>query len=318
MSWAVPQPEIFEISQRGLRLTAPVKEDGWLIEADDEKVHAIALNCRYQHKPSSRIVLSLVKRPHVEELNWEGQYQSPEVKEISYDRVSDDRISHLRKRSLIPTDPLVSVDASAVQGADWTRGSAWTKRTFTITRQSFAYPLHGDRMHIELNSCCISPNSPVLERLDREEMLPLWRVDASCSTWIGHFKLEVRKPGIASYEDADVTRVHIEIRHEFDKDEGLGALSDNRPPHLYLRTWEMGTRAHLRDSVFNGETRVFPATKGYLNISARYVSLADKLLWSIRITPVVASDSISNQVQESGPTTQTQISMKLDALVVLD
>jgi hypothetical protein len=294
ISWALPQSEIFEISQRGLRLTAPVKDDGWLLEVNDEKVHAIALNCRYQHKPSSRIVLSLLQRPHVEELNWEGRYQSPDVEEISYDRISDDRISHLRKRNLITTDPLVSVDASAVQGADWTRGPAWTKRTFTITRQSFAYPAHGDRVHVELNSCRTSPNSPERYKLDREQMLPLLRVDGTDlrSDWNGHFTLEVRKPGATSYADADVdvTSVHIEIRHDFDEDNGFGAFSFNRPPYLYLRTWDMGTRAHLRDPIFNGETRVFPATRGYLNISARYVNLVDKFLWSIRITPIISDD----------------------------
>jgi hypothetical protein len=86
ISWVVPQSEIFEISQRGIRLTAPFKKTHFGSKFRNDMEYAVALNCRHQHKPSTRIVLYLVERPQVEDLNSQGQYQALEQADVSYDR----------------------------------------------------------------------------------------------------------------------------------------------------------------------------------------------------------------------------------------
>ena len=274
ISWALPQSEIFEISQSGLRLT--------VLKFDGEDTHMIALNCRYQDKPLTRIAIPLLQRPHVEELNLDDRHRPPGVAEISYERAHHG--VHHELEPAMSEEPLTSIDAGSFQSF------RWTKRTLTITRQSFAYPLHGDRMHVELDSCRAGPHSQDMYKPVRQQMLQLLRHKPSEHDWNGRLNLDIRKQGTVSYDEANMTSIYIEIRHYF---------TYKRPPYLYLRTSEMGTDTRWRNSLSNGETRMFPAAKGNLSISARYVNVVDEFLWSIKIKPVVSGDeSIPGEEQK--------------------
>ena len=192
-------------------------------------------------------------------------------------------------------DPLTSLDASFVQGADW------TKRTLTITRQPFSYPHYGDRVHVVLDSCRASPHPDYMYELDRESMLPLVRAGRSRSCLNGCFRIDVRKQRVCSFNDVDSTSVYIEVRYYFDNEDGRRVAAVNRPPYLLVGTREMSPSNWSRDPLSSGETRVFPATEGELRISARYVNRIDEFLWSIKIVPVGSEiDHKSEEKQEIG------------------
>ena len=76
VSWDLPQMQIFELSPRGLRLTCDIVQDRSkkYLSDDHSPKRYLALYCRYQSKPSTRLALPLLKRDRIPQWDLEGRY----------------------------------------------------------------------------------------------------------------------------------------------------------------------------------------------------------------------------------------------------
>ena len=252
VSWALPQTEIFEFSQGGLRLNGRVtKERTRTFDGGNETVYVIALNCRYKQRPSTRIGIRLLQRLQVEELE-PGRLAGRRVEEgeISYDR------DWVREHG---TGDLVNLRASNVRGSDWTR------RTMTLARQSFLFPEHGNRVHVRLVSCAAG----TYQDYDYNNHLLRLSVVHDKSLH-GSLKIETMWLFASSVISDEVIDFKVRI---------MQPTMRSRPP---LLTVQIGFAASEDDPIVTGETREYSTKFGRLGVSARYVHLDGELLESQR------------------------------------
>ena len=281
ISWALPQSETFELSQRGLRMTLYASAGEWIPRKYNGTARAfkLVLNCRYAHEPSTYITLRVIERFRVDDFGVRSPQDAAQEDSL-YDR---DRAQERRRGTLISLDTTSLVNM-------------FTRRTFTMARNRYIFPDHGERIHIALDIDGEATDAHKLRGWNGQTLTLDSRDDRpGLHGWLG-----IKIYNTSSAEGVETAEIILIVRVMCTADEYT------RVPPIFVGTKSRKEVANYLDAIFAlpsalgsdsafhpDETRLLSwsgATS--LAVTARYVNMAGEILWSLEIKTGPAKDEL--------------------------